>query len=78
MVNIEVGSSENIYSRLIIKRGNEILKNEILNIKKQKTITYKITEADRGGVKVMLYTILENKVVNKSIDLLVPWKQQSH
>ncbi|MBK8387885.1 MAG: hypothetical protein IPL23_00755 [Saprospiraceae bacterium] len=76
VVNIEVGSSENIYSRLIIKRGNEILKNEILNIKKQKTITYKITEADRGGVKVMLYTILENKVVNKSIDLLVPWSNK--
>jgi len=75
-VNIEVGSSENIYTRLIIKRGNEILKNEILNIKKQKTITYKITEADRGGVKVMFYSILENKVVNKSVDLLVPWSNK--
>lgn len=72
-LEVKIGSEEKLYVRLILKRGNNTLKNEVIRVNGTENFVYKITESDRGGLTVFLQTLKENHFETRQLNVDIPW-----
>ncbi len=62
--------------RVQLFRDNEIIKEETININKIEYFTYPIENKDVGGLTVHYYGNFENRAINKSINISIPYQNQ--
>lgn len=75
-IDLNIGANKKTYVRLILKRGNTELKNQILEVKGNKSWTYHVDEEDRGGLAIFLYAVKSNRAHSLSYNIEVPWSNK--
>ncbi len=73
-----VASIDDIYVNYKIYRDNKILKEAVVRVnKEQKTITVPVTDADRGGLKIVFTTVFQERNYSSTQSITVPYESRN-
>ncbi|MDD4142336.1 MAG: alpha-2-macroglobulin family protein, partial [Bacteroidales bacterium] len=72
-INILLATSKSALVRVFIVSETRIILDDLIPIKDNKTINIKVSESDRGTIKVFAYSIFDNRQYSESLSIKIPF-----